>query len=535
MALTFGAPRGQCGRRTEIKMNKLALVFAGTSLLGSMLGAANNGLATLTLCQEKPGIQLRITNENRLVEVNGQTTKVSVERDGDLFVFTKNADGAISLVLTSKGNTEQRKFDSEAALKESDAALFELFQGKTVKVFAESAPAEQLESGSRPDFRGGVENIELFRQGVERLKQGQNGLMADGDLGEGDTKRLSKEARERLERDMRRLEERDRENSKEKDAEEKAETNDGITQDRYLASLRALERTLLDRVSALKNGTNGETTKSLDDLAGKIKDTYADLRDKLLDEAKTTWSKTLETSRKFFDEYSAQLDGWAKKVGSDAQGPNPYDDMRDAERDLLKRVKALRKPGGDKYSDMLDEYEDKIKDTYADMFDKLKDDGTAAWRPMADMNKKFAAQMNADLDKLEKQITNSRDVARPEEPRDPVERPDWRDEKSPERDVKLPPGEQADVVGGVRVSRVTPLVRKQLGLENGLSVNEIVNADGILAESGLEVYDIILEINGEKVDTRTALRDAVAALKKDEDLKLTILRDGKKETLKVKR
>ena len=67
------------------------------------------------------------------------------------------------------------------------------------------------------------------------------------------------------------------------------------------------------------------------------------------------------------------------------------------------------------------------------------------------------------------------------------------------------------------------------------TVNEIVNADGILAESGLEVYDIILEINGEKVDTRTALRDAVAALKKDEDLKLTILRDGKKETLKVKR
>ena len=90
-------------------------------------------------------------------------------------------------------------------------------------------------------------------------------------------------------------------------------------------------------------------------------------------------------------------------------------------------------------------------------------------------------------------------------------------------------------MGGVRVARLTPLVRKQLNLDNGLSVNEIVNADGILAESGLEVYDIILEINGEKVDTRTALGDAVASLKKGEDLKLTIMRDGKKETLKVKR
>ena len=119
--------------------------------------------------------------------------------------------------------------------------------------------------------------------------------------------------------------------------------------------------------------------------------------------------------------------------------------------------------------------------------------------------------------------------------KDPPKDPDWKDNQSPERDVDLPPGETADVVGGVRVARLTPLVRKQLNLDNGLSVNEIVNADGILAESGLEVYDIILEINGEKVDTRTALRDAVASLKKGEDLKLTIMRDGKKETLKVKR
>ncbi len=516
-------------------MNKLALVFAGTSLLGTILGAATHNGARLSLCQEKPGIQLRVANENRTVEVIGQTTRVSIERDGARFVFTREADGSVNLLLTRDGKSDERKFDSEAALKQDDAEMYALYEGKTVKVFAESAPAEQVASGTRPDYRGGIENIEQFRRDLEQLKQGQNGLMSDGDLADGDMKRLSREARERLERDMSRLEERDRENSKEKDAEAKAKESEGITLDRYLASVRALERSLLNRVSALKSGTNGETSASLDDLAGKIKDTYADLRDKLLDESKKTWGKTLETGRKFFDEFSEQLDGWSKKVGSDAQGPNPYDDMRSSERNLLKRVKTLRKAGGDRYSDMLDEYEDKIKDTYADMFDKLKDDGTAAWRPMAQMNEKFAAQMNADLDKLEKEIGNQRDVPRAEEPKEPGEKPDWRDEQSPERDVKLPPGEQADVVGGVRVSRVTPLVRKQLGLENGLSVNEIVNPDGILAESGLEVYDIILEINGEKVDTRTALRDAVIALKKDEDLKLTIMRDGKKETLKVKR
>jgi type II secretory pathway component PulC len=154
------------------------------------------------------------------------------------------------------------------------------------------------------------------------------------------------------------------------------------------------------------------------------------------------------------------------------------------------------------------------------------------------MSVKFSAQMNADLDKLEKQINIRNDLQKPEptkEPANPTEKSDWRDDKSPERDVNLPPGEQADLIGGVRVSRLTPLVRKQLNLDNGLSVNEIVNADGILAESGLEVYDIIIEINGEKVDTRMALRDAVASLKAGEDLKLTIMRDGKKDTLKVKR
>lgn len=519
-------------------MNKLALVFAGTSLLGTWLGAATHHRAALTWLQEKPGVTLRIKAENRSVEVIGQTVRITVERDGSRFCFTKDEQGAVNVLITKDGRSDERKFESEAALKEADADLHTMYEGGAVKVFAESAPAEQVDTGSRADFSGGIENIEAFRKSLERAREGQNGLMADGDLDDGDIKRLSREARERLERDMRRLEERDRENSKERDPEEKTETGEGITQDRYLASLRALERSLLDRCSALKSGANGETLKSLDDVVGKIKDTYADLRDKVLDENKKTWGQTLEKGRKFFDEYTAQLDGWEKKIGGDAKAPNPYDDMRDTERRLIRRVKNLRRAGGDKFEDILDNYEDKIKDTYADMYDKLKDDGTAAWKPVGEMHVKFAAQMEADLDKVAAQIDSSKGPQerqpQPDE-KDPPKDPDWKDNQSPERDVNLPPGEVADVVGGVRVARLTPLVRKQLGLENGLSVNEIVNADGILAECGLEVYDIILEINGEKVDTRTALRDAVASLKKGEDLKLTIMRDGKKETLKVKR
>jgi PDZ domain len=519
-------------------MNKLALVFAGTSLLGSWLGAATQYGAALTWLQEKPGVVLRVTGESRTVEVNGQCVLITVERDGSRYAFSKDSGGSIKLLVTRDGRTDERKFDSEAALKEADSDLHGLYQGSPVKVFAESAPAERDSGGERSEFRGGAQGMEEFRQGVERLKNGESGLMADGDLDDAEVKRLSKEARERLERDMRRLEERDRENGKERDPEDKTEEAESISQDRYLASLRALERSLLDRCSAIKSGANGETLKSLDDVGGKIKDTYADLRDKVLDENKKTWGQTLEKGRKFFDEYSAQLDGWEKKIGGDAKAPNPYDDMRDTERRLIRRVKNLRRAGGDKFEDILDNYEDKIKDTYADMYDKLKDDGTAAWKPVGEMHVKFSAQMEADLDKVAMQIDGAKKPQEREpqpEVKDPPKDPDWKDNQSPERDVELPAGAVADVVGGVRVSRLSPLVRKQLNLENGLSVNEIVNADGILAESGLEVYDIILEINGEKVDTRGALRDAVAALKKGEDLKLTIMRDGKKETLKVKR
>lgn len=503
-----------------------------------MLGAATHQASGLSLLQDGAGVVLRIKGENRSVEVNGQTTKVTVESDGRRVCFTRASDGSVAVVISDGGRNEEFKFENEAALKEAKPELHALLEGGRVKVYGESTPADAPTDGNKADFKGGGQSIEEFRRSVERTKQAESGLMADGDLSDNEVGRLSREARERLERDMKRLEEREKENAKERDPRDRAEQSDGITQDRYLASLRALERSLLDRISALKSGLKGADVKSLDDLAGKVKDTYADLRDKILDENKKTWGQTLEKGRRFFDEYTAQIDGWDKKVSGDSKVANPYDDMRDAERRLLRRIKALRRVGGDKYESTLDKFEDKVKDTYADLFDKLKDEGKVAWKAVGEMHEKFSAQMTADLDKLEAQMSSaSKPQERPRQPdpKEPETKSDWKDTQSPERDVNLPPGEHADIIGGVRVARLTPLVRKQLNLDNGLSVNEIVNADGALAEAGLEVYDIIIEVNGEKVDTRTELRDAVAGLKKGGELKLTIMRDGKRETLRVKR
>ena len=102
-------------------------------------------------------------------------------------------------------------------------------------------------------------------------------------------------------------------------------------------------------------------------------------------------------------------------------------------------------------------------------------------------------------------------------------------------DIKLPAGEQADIVAGVRVARLAPLVKKQMDLESGLSVNEIVDPEGLLAIAGVEVYDIILEFNGDKVDTRDGLRKVCKDVKKVSEYSLLVLRDGKKKTLQGKR
>lgn len=531
-------------------MIRLSLLLAGASLLGmgqglyASTGGGAPGVFVLGDETTESSVQVRSVGGARSVEITPNGSRVTVQDNGRTVLFEKNTAGEIRVEIVKDGTKKELKFTDEAALKNSDAALFEIFTGKgfALRVFGEAPAAEHDDDApSAPDVRGGSERMLEMRGRIDEMRRNLQDIaraMADGDLSDKDMERLSREAKDRLERDMKRLKERDSENAQNRDAQERAEDSESITQDRYLASLDALRRSLLERINALEDASSGETASSLDDLAGKVKDTYADLRDKILDENKKTWGQTLETGRKFFDEYSVQIDGWGKKVSEPAKAGNPYESMRSSQRSLLKRVKSLRGPGGDKYEETLDSYEDKIKDTYADLFDKLDEDGKTSWKSVSDFHTKFSAQMTADLDKLERQISVRNDLARPE--RDPVEEPetpssDWKDSESPERDIKLPAGEQADIVAGVRVARLAPLVKKQMDLESGLSVNEIVDPEGLLAIAGVEVYDIILEFNGDKVDTRDGLRKVCKDVKKGGEYSLLVLRDGKKKTLQGKR
>jgi hypothetical protein len=488
-----------------------------------------------------------------------------------------------------------------------------------VEVHGEAKQAEQGDAVGKGPTRGNGEDLKNFVKEVEKTR---NVSFADGDLTQDEINALEAKAREKLEKDMAKLGERERENQYEPDAGDRAEEAVDIKKARYRASMRALERDLLCQIDQLRDPGGDDYEGTLDDIDENIKDTFADLHDKIDEGSPETWPKTLDLARKFHADYGTQIAKWADKIGVSAEVPNAeaqIDEMREA---LLARIKRLRKLGGDKYEDQLDSIQDRVETTYETLFEKLEESEPAGWAAIVTEAEKFMLNYTAELDgwakkiggdealpnafeqlaalkadlkeqikdlrriggddyedvideitervddvfadlkdqlhdggkethadtlevaakfhkqfsdtinAWERKIVGSEKVDRtPEEPTPDVgPRPEY-----PEKDVELEKGEQMDIIEGVRVARLMPMPKKQLGLKNGLSVNEITDADGALPRAGLEVYDIIIKVNGENVDSRSGLRDAMDKVAKDAEYEILILRDGEEKTLKTRR
>lgn len=481
------------------------------------------------------------------------------------------------------------------------------------------APAAREADIAAPEFRADSAALHQARRMIQDQALREAMLMADGDLSQEESARLVQEARERLNRDLARLEKRERDNAREADPKDRAEEAKDIKKDRYRASVRALERDLLYRIDRLRKAGGDKYEANLDNLVDKIKDTFADLQDKLDDDPAATWSTTLDVARKFYNGYLEQVEKWGKEVGLDASVPDVDKRLKDMTEELVVRAKRLRKLGGEKYEDELDATIEKVKESFSTLREKLEDTPPKGWLEILAAGEKLHKQFGADLDKWAKQLGADESLPSPTErlaelSRDlldriaglrkaggnkhedvldrledkvrdtfadlkekalnqsrehwaqtledaakfhreyseqidlwelrirggdkPVERipapepvPSVGKTDYPEKDLPLPESGHVDIVDGVRVARVGPLVRKQLGLENGLEVKEITDADGALARLGLEVYDIILEARGVKVDTRSGLREAMDGAKKGEEFSLVVLRGGKKQTL----
>jgi serine protease Do len=61
-----------------------------------------------------------------------------------------------------------------------------------------------------------------------------------------------------------------------------------------------------------------------------------------------------------------------------------------------------------------------------------------------------------------------------------------------------------------------------------------VTKDSAADKAGLKLYDVILELNGEPVESADSFRNRIAMLKPGTKVQLVIWRDGKRKTLTVK-
>ena len=88
---------------------------------------------------------------------------------------------------------------------------------------------------------------------------------------------------------------------------------------------------------------------------------------------------------------------------------------------------------------------------------------------------------------------------------------------------------------GVEIQEVTPELAKQLGLSEakGALVAQATE-DSPAAKAGVKAGDVIVQYDGKEVQKTTHLRNMVAASAPGTEVKLGILRNGKKETLTVR-
>ena len=298
------------------------------------------------------------------------------------------------------------------------------------------------------------------------------------------------------------------------------------------ATVTDMKKALRARVNRLRKICSDKYQDQLDDVEERFLSTFEGLEEKFEDAPPGTWANILKDADKFMLNYTAELDGWAKKIGGDETLPSPLERLGALNRDLDERVKDLRRIGGDEYEDAIDEIAGRVDDVFADLKDKIVDSDKSTWAATLEVAAKYHKQFSDTIDMWQRKIVGADKIDRkfPEVPSGDIESKDY-----PEKDVQLPKGEVMDVIEGVRVARLMPMPKKQLGLTHGLSVNEIVDSDKALARARLEVYDIILSVNGKNVDSRTDLRDVIAGIEKGAEYEVVILRDGENKTLKAKK
>lgn len=88
---------------------------------------------------------------------------------------------------------------------------------------------------------------------------------------------------------------------------------------------------------------------------------------------------------------------------------------------------------------------------------------------------------------------------------------------------------------GVGIQDIDPVEAESLGLEDakGVVVTEVTE-DSAAEKAGFKRYDVVIEFEGEKIETMNEFRNRVAMLKPGTEVKIVVWRDGKRKTLRAK-
>ncbi len=86
---------------------------------------------------------------------------------------------------------------------------------------------------------------------------------------------------------------------------------------------------------------------------------------------------------------------------------------------------------------------------------------------------------------------------------------------------------------GVLVQDVSKKLKKKYKINNGVVIIKVFK-NSPAYKSGLKVGDIITHVNGQDIKSSKELKNFIAILKPEEEINVSILRDGKPKTLKIK-
>ena len=87
---------------------------------------------------------------------------------------------------------------------------------------------------------------------------------------------------------------------------------------------------------------------------------------------------------------------------------------------------------------------------------------------------------------------------------------------------------------GVIMQNLTPDLARAFGLDRhqGVVISQVI--EGTAAEdAGLKVGDVVISINGTPVKSASAMRNMVGLLRVGEEMSITVIREGKKKTMKA--